>query len=159
MKSYRKSAAAPRRRRRWAVDFDGTVSHYTGWKGQLVLGPPIAAMVERIKKWLADGDDVFIYTARLNDDPALADAGTPATIAAIEAWCLQYIGQKLPVKQKAMFEKLYDDHAIQVVQNTGRTLKEEVVRILEEKLDDAAGAGEVDTAQVLESALSAIDKL
>ncbi len=158
-KSLRKSTSAPRRKRRWAVDFDGTLALFQGWRGQLVLGAPIPAMVERVKRWLAAGDEVFIYTARVNEDPALCDAGNPATIAAIEDWCVQHIGQKLLVHQKKMFERLYDDMAVQVVQNTGLTLKEAVVRILEEKLQAAIDSGDIRGAEEWEEALSRVDKL
>lgn len=159
MNSLRKSVSAPRRKKRYAFDFDGTLSLFRGWQGQLVLGPPIPAMIAKVKSLLADGDEVFIYTARLNDDPALCDAGNPATIAAIEDWCIEHIGQKLPVHQKKMFERLYDDMAVQVVQNTGLTLKEAVVAILEEKLRKADDSGDIVAAAEFEDILSRVDKL
>lgn len=159
MRSMRKSQTVARRRRRWAFDFDGTVCTFHGWRGQLVLGEPIPRMVARIKRLLAEGDEVFIYTARLNDDPALADAGNEATIAAIQAWCKLHVGQELPVHQKRMFERLYDDMAVQVVQNTGMTLKEVVVELLEEKLRAATDAGDATHALEWEDVLNRVDKL
>ncbi|QIV65845.1 hypothetical protein Cp1R7AA1_155 [Mesorhizobium phage Cp1R7A-A1] len=49
------------------VDFDRTLAHYTEWKGENHLGEPIVPMVERIKRWLANGIEVRIFTARWSD--------------------------------------------------------------------------------------------
>jgi len=46
------------------VDFDCTLAEYHGWNGG-ELGPPIPAMVERVKAWLAEGREVRIFTARV----------------------------------------------------------------------------------------------
>ena len=34
------------------VDLDGTLAHYDGWKGIEHVGPPIPAMLARVKYWL-----------------------------------------------------------------------------------------------------------
>lgn len=97
------------------VDLDGTLAHYEGWTGG-GIGKPIPAMVERVKAWLAGGTEVRIFTARV----AHPIAGTHA---AIEAWCLEHIGEALPVtcqKDFSMIE-LWDDRAVRVVPNTGLT--------------------------------------
>jgi hypothetical protein len=47
------------------VDLDGTMAYYDGWKGADHIGEPIPAMVERVKRWLAEGREVRIFTARV----------------------------------------------------------------------------------------------
>jgi hypothetical protein len=100
-----------------AVDLDGTLAKYTTWKGDTHIGEPIAAMVERVKKWLEDGHDVRIFTAR-------AAHITPEMRGAIERWCHEHIGQKLPITNVKDFQliEIWDDRAVAVEHNTGRIL-------------------------------------
>ncbi len=98
------------------VDLDGTLAHYESWRGETHIGAPISVMVQRVQRWLGDGYEVRIFTARVSD-PDQAAAATEA----IEAWCLDHIGVALPItcrKDYAMIE-LWDDRAVQVVTNTG----------------------------------------
>ena len=48
------------------MDLDGTLAHYEGWNGVNHIGAPLAPMVERVKKWLAAGKTVKIFTARMH---------------------------------------------------------------------------------------------
>lgn len=67
-----------------------------------------------MKRWLAAGITVKIVTARC----AHAE---PGVIRAVEDWCEEHIGQRLPVtcsKDFGMVE-LWDDRAVQVTPNTG----------------------------------------
>lgn len=111
------------------VDLDGTLAEYNGWNGG-EIGRPIPLMVERIKKWLAEGVTVKIMTARVSlrggyslesqrsADSQFADEQT----VLIKAWCLKHIGAELEVtycKDFAMIE-LWDDRAIQIIANTGK---------------------------------------
>jgi len=107
------------------VDLDGTLAVYTEWGSPTDIGEPIWPMVNRVKDWLAEGKDVRIFTARvantLNDPFVVAEI-----VAAISEWCIDYIGHPLPitcVKDYGMVE-LWDDRAVQVVTNTGLTLRE-----------------------------------
>lgn len=109
------------------VDLDGTLAKYEGWNGG--IGDPIPLMVERVKKWIAEGVEVRIFTARVgfgagysaesnrSDDENFANEQR----ALIEAWCEKHIGKKLPVTAVKDFRmiELWDDRAIQVVLNTG----------------------------------------
>ncbi len=98
------------------VDLDGTLAFYDGWKGIGHIGEPIPKMLERVKGWLAKGELVAIVTARV----ALPGERVQARVA-IEAWCLKYLGQVIPVthtKNFGMFE-LWDDRAVQIIPNTG----------------------------------------
>lgn len=102
------------------VDLDGTLAFYEGWKGPAHVGAPIPAMVERVQRWLADGQyDVKIFTARVSTRDREEAA---AVVAAIQLWCEEHIGARLEVtcvKDYAMVE-LWDDRAVQVVPNTGQ---------------------------------------
>lgn len=122
------------------VDFDGTLAEYGTWQGPTHVGKPVGEMLFRVKKWLADGREVRIFTARAFPigciDPEqvlpapLADGAVIATreqvateaVHAIRAWCLEHLGQVLTItciKDYGMVE-LYDDRAVQVEMNTGR---------------------------------------
>jgi hypothetical protein len=102
------------------VDLDGTLAHYTGWKGEEHIGAPIPAMVARVQAWIAEGREVRIFTARISGSSA-GDKGIDAMRLRIEAWCREHIGRALyvtNVKDYAMIE-LWDDRAVQVTPNTG----------------------------------------
>lgn len=103
------------------VDFDGTLAHYERWEGPAALGEPIKPMVERVKRWLSEGRDVRIFTARV-DSHSLKDA--VLAHRAIEEWCLRHIGKVLRVtNMKDMhLVEFYDDRCVTVEQNTGRLL-------------------------------------
>lgn len=103
----------------FAVDLDGTLAHYDGWVHEMHIGDPIPAMVDRVKRWLAEGRIVKIFTARVGLAP---DRDYPAVVNLIQDWCLLHIGQKLEVtcqKDLAMIQ-LWDDRCVQVVPNTGK---------------------------------------
>lgn len=105
------------------VDLDGTLAHYEGWQGADHVGEPIPEMLERVQRWLTEGKNVRIFTARVSSDGS-AKRDTDAAVArlAINAWCEKHLGRTLRitnVKDFAMVE-LWDDRAVQVVCNTGR---------------------------------------
>lgn len=105
------------------VDLDGTLAHYDGWQGVAHIGAPIPAMVERVQRWLEEGREVRIFTARVSH-PDQVNAATRA----IRAWCSDHIGVVLPitnVKDYAMIE-LWDDRAVQVVTNTGEQVSAKI---------------------------------
>lgn len=113
-----------------AVDLDGTLAEYHGFEGATRIGPPIPKMVARVQQWLAEGREVKIFTARVDGGVKATLMGDPhgeefrdvATVRqAIEAWCLQHIGQVLEVTNSKDYgmEELYDDRAVQVEMNTG----------------------------------------
>lgn len=99
------------------VDLDGTLAMYTSWQGVDHVGDPIPAMVDRVKRWLAEGYEVRIFTARVgNFDREAEIAGK-----AIRDWTEKHLGQRLAVtcqKDYGMIE-LWDDRAVQVIPNTG----------------------------------------
>lgn len=101
------------------VDFDGTLVT-CGMGGT----QPIVLMVERVKKWLANGIEVKICTARAFDP-------RPGDLEEVEYFCLKYFGKRLEItcsKDYNMLE-IWDDRAIQVRPNTGVTLEEEIANL------------------------------
>lgn len=122
------------------VDLDGTLAHYDHWRGIEHVGDPIPLMLERVKGWIADGLDVRIFTARVDGGEVAIAAGNPngeahrdvdSVRAHIEAWCVKHIGAVLPItckKDYGMIE-LWDDRAIQVIPNTGRTIADELASV------------------------------
>jgi 2'-5' RNA ligase len=99
-----------------AVDMDATLAHYDGFKGHEHIGEPIAPMVNRVKRWLRQGKDVRIFTARASD---------PKAIPPIKAWCKEHIGQELPVTNVKDHNcvSIHDDRATGVEKNTGRLIR------------------------------------
>jgi len=102
-----------------AVDWDGTLVEYHGWKGPTIYGKPIPAMVSRVRQWLSDGCEVLIYTSRvsvehepstvMNEletiDVALHDMGLPP---------LQVTANKY-----TRIKEFWDDRGVRVERNTG----------------------------------------
>jgi hypothetical protein len=101
------------------VDLDGTLAHYDGWHGETHIGPPVPAMLEKVKDWINQGKLVKIFTAR---------ACNPESVAIIQAWCEEHIGVILEVtatKDFGMIE-LWDDRCVQVIPNEGISLQEHI---------------------------------
>ena len=99
------------------VDLDGTLAHYDGWAGPESIGAPVPKMVERVRRWLAEGREVRIFTAR---------ASVPAQIQPVKDWCRKHFGIELPVtncKDFGMVE-LWDDRCVQVQPNTGELVQD-----------------------------------
>jgi len=117
-----------------AVDLDGTLAEYHGWVNTFHIGEPIPLMVERVKKWLAEGMDVRIFTARVDGGEVAGAAGdvdeetvqryrdVAAITEMVQDWCEKYVGRRLPVTNKKDYGmiELWDDRCVQVVPNTGQ---------------------------------------
>lgn len=113
------------------VDLDGTLAHYTTWRADGSIGPPVEKMLARVKQWLADGREVRIVTARVAEvefrgqaQPAHERAQAQREL--VEAWCEQWVGQKLVVTccKDLDMVALYDDRAFHVIPNTGIVIGE-----------------------------------
>lgn len=94
------------------IDLDGTLAHYTGWKGPDDIGEPVPLMMARVKRMLADGMTLKIFTAR---------ACIPEQVQPVKDWLKKHGLPDLEVtnvKDFGMVE-LFDDRAVQVIPNTG----------------------------------------
>jgi hypothetical protein len=98
-----------------AVDLDGTLAHYDGWKGAEHIGEPVPKMAERVRKWLREGKDVRIFTARCSG------ADRDYNVAIIRDWCIKHFTVDLPVTSEKDFGmvEFWDDRAVQIIPNTG----------------------------------------
>lgn len=104
------------------VDLDGTLAHYDGWVSPTHIGEPIPLMLDRVKQWLAEGQVVKIFTARVFPGGRIDPEEFTQVCIAIQQWCKWHIGQVLPItctKDYGMVE-LWDDRAVQIIPNTGR---------------------------------------
>ena len=98
-------------------DFDKSLA-YQKAHGFLELGRPIAASVMRIKRFIREGRQVKIFSARANN-------GKKA-IEEIQDW-LEDVGLprlEVTAKKDHWMEKFYDDRAVQLEPNTGRVIKD-----------------------------------
>jgi hypothetical protein len=100
------------------VDFDGTLAHYDHFRGEDHVGDPVEPMVRRVRKWIREGRDVRLFTAR-KPSPAL------------RRWMRDHLGAVLPitnVKDRHM-QMLLDDRAVQVERNTGVVRDEDMAQV------------------------------
>ena len=112
------------------VDFDHTLAVYEGTLYE--AGPPVPAMVERVKQWHAEGKRIKIVTARVALGATGRDGfgGNPSFVAEqmklIRWWCLKHLGFELEITCQKDFKMylLYDDCARQVERDTGRIIGE-----------------------------------
>ena len=123
------------------VDLDGTLAHFQrqdDWDGS--IGAPVLVMVDRVKRWLSAGRHVRIMTARVSAVAGVTEGPRDVEVQRqlIEAWCEEHLGVRLPVTATKDFHmvELWDDRAVQVIQNTGRA----VVDVLGELADQAVAA-------------------
>jgi len=97
------------------VDLDGTLARDLGSARQDQIGSPIEPMVIRVKRWIAEGYTVKIFTAR---------ASSPRQVAVIKEW-LAACGlpdlEVTNVKDRRMIE-LWDDRCVQVTTNLGEPI-------------------------------------
>lgn len=98
---------------RWiGVDLDGTLAEITGSTGKRI-GKPVQPMLDRVKRWLANGKAVNIMTARKLDQGQVEE---------LERWLKRYGIEKCGItnsKDPDMLE-LWDDNALRVERNTGK---------------------------------------
>lgn len=119
VRSVNANKLTPEDPKKWVgVDLDGTLALYDGFKGKTAIGQPIPAMVDRVKRWLDNGQNVKILTARVSDDK------DGEAKRAIQDWAEKHLGARLDVTdvKDANMSHLYDDRAVSVERNTGKLL-------------------------------------
>lgn len=95
---------------------DGTLAYYE--HGMYPnIGEPIPFMLSLVKKWVARGEDVRIFTARMSNPPE----EKVRQMKMIFEYCKLHVGKALPVTNAKDFNMslLYDDRAIHIQENTG----------------------------------------
>ncbi len=101
------------------VDLDGTLARDLGSARWDEIGSPIEPMLMRVKRWIAEGHTVKIFTAR---------ASSPKQVMAIKEW-LASCGlpdlEVTNVKDLHMIE-LWDDRCVQVTTNLGEPISAKV---------------------------------
>lgn len=96
-----------------AVDLDGTLAEHNDEAfDPNVIGAPVPAMLKRVRDWIADGEEVVIFTAR---------ASKQENIPPVKAWLKEHgIGECRVTNEKSPeMEDFYDDRAYRVEKNTG----------------------------------------
>lgn len=103
------------------VDFDGTLCRddMGTWPEP---GEPVPVMLERVRRWLEQGQEVRIVTARASSSNGLR----AFHVRTIKEWCVKHLGRELDVTAEKDFGmiELWDDRAVQVVKNDGTSLVE-----------------------------------
>lgn len=137
------------------VDFDGTLAEYWHWDGWNVFGKPILPMVYRVRRWLGEGHEVKLMTARIGvpvKKAILGDNNTPSgwrwahsetksqlcrvtgahfsnkmMADALADYTEEHVGARLDATciKDLRMIELWDDRCIQVEANTGRTVFDE----------------------------------
>lgn len=104
-----------------AVDFDSTLAFYTTYSP--TLGKPIPEMVRKVKDELANGTNVWIFTARVNPGSHSYEDALSATQAYLDMaeWSQRVFGTLLPIthEKNHLWEEVWDDRGRQVIPNTG----------------------------------------
>lgn len=115
------------KRRCIAVDIDKTLAYYEEGDadkyGVDYIGEPIPEMVAKVKAEIANGSEVYIFTARANAASDSFEDQMKATmcVPAIMEWCKKHLGTVLPIAHRKLyiFTEIWDDRARQVWPNTG----------------------------------------
>lgn len=102
-----------------AIDLDGTLAEYHGWKGDEHIGDPIPSMVEKLISAYAEGKEIWIFSARFD---------TPERIEIAEKWLtyhdlMDMVSGCTNIKMR-FFKEIWDDRAKQVIPNNGQFLEE-----------------------------------
>tara|TARA_R110000744_G_C19371578_1_gene562711 strand:- start:14633 stop:15208 length:576 start_codon:yes stop_codon:yes gene_type:complete len=121
-----------------AIDLDGTLAEYHGWKGIEYIGNPVKPVVERLMALHNNGFKVVIFTARAND---------LAAIPHIEMWLAMNGLPRLDITniKRKEFVEIWDDRAVSVQRNTGFMMnandKRKPAKPSQSALDSQIGGG------------------
>lgn len=104
------------------IDLDRTLAVYHDWQDE--IGPPIPAMVERAKRFLDEGKEVVIFTARVAVEEGFSKEQVLHQHKLISAWTKKHLGVSLratALKSRHLIQ-IFDDRAVGVVPNTGKII-------------------------------------
>lgn len=101
-----------------------------------VIGEPVPAMIELMRKMISDGKRVKIFTARVCEtgqkspwSNAVANAEyAEKQHSLIDDWCFKHLGMHLEATSIKDFlcEEIYDDRAWRVEKNTGKIVGKDI---------------------------------
>ena len=118
-------------------DLDGTLATYEGWKGWQHIGKP-TPLLKKAMLLMKRGVTVKILTARCSK-VSLAKSGITfeQMEKVIQDWTYFYTGQRLPVVTEKDCDMIcfYDDSAVQVEQNTGNIVGQDIPVVLGDEED------------------------
>ena len=99
-----------------ALDLDGTLAHYDGWKGVEHIGAPIPALAEKVHAWVEKGYKITIFTARVSVEEEAPDAAHH-----IAAWLAKHSFPPFEITaiKHKHFTMFIDDRAHGVIANEG----------------------------------------
>lgn len=106
------------------VDFDGTLAEHPKGEFKKKDLKPIAPMVSRVKRWMKDGKDVHILTARVSPE-SFSKKKVKKQRKVIRKWCKKHLGRKLPVtsEKNQALSAIYDNIAYHVVKDKGHVVR------------------------------------
>lgn len=110
------------------VDLDATLARSSGPITELIIGDPVPDMADRVRCWISAGEDVRIFTARVDSGKGAREMGfTPFADVdlnrrVIQDWTEKHFGLRLPVtnEKDCAMKELWDDRAVRVIANTGK---------------------------------------
>ena len=99
-----------------AVDLDGTLAQYDGWKGIGHIGCVIPEVANAMERAQAEGAEVHLFTARVSDPEDAAEAHQ-----VISKWAEanNFNFASITAVKHKFFTEFWDDRAIQVIKNEG----------------------------------------
>lgn len=126
-----------------AVDLDGTLAVYNGWKGEDHIGDLILPMAEKIMKRVNDGWKVAIFTARVSGPEAEAAHAERVIWQWVEKHKMSaYISGITAIKHKHFCE-FWDDRARQVIFNKGHIVESPIQHDDAVKFTPSAGEKQI----------------
>ena len=100
-----------------AVDLDGTLIEYHGFKGDDCFGAFVPSVLKAVKRFQSDGWEVSIFTARVSED---GDKGAYAAHEIRKKLSTVGLGHlEITSTKKKKFDLFLDDRAVSVEKNTG----------------------------------------
>ena len=105
-----------------AVDWDGTLVEYHQWGGAGEYGPPIPAMVERVKGWIAEGHEVLIFTSRLSVEHDFEHVGVEIDSIRFALNRMGLPQLRITANKYIRIDEFWDDRGVRVERNTGEVL-------------------------------------
>lgn len=99
-----------------AVDLDGTLAHYDGWKGVGHIGCVIPEVANAMERAQAEGAEVHLFTARVS---ATEDAAESHKVISKWAEANHFTFASITAVKHKFFTEFWDDRAIQVIRNQG----------------------------------------